>query len=379
VNDDEAAANYPGGVPNPERVGFISLSHLGGGHVDQTEAIAAVALRLGRPARFKDAAGYEQEIVGACVGADGARLAWIEARSKWLTSVMDIEFVLHATERGRETITWTVDTYNPFFGCQVGWMGWMGDDVVAIYREKHKTLIAVVRADAAPRLFEIEDEWMVIGGAVYYASRDDEGLAEGVLLPDLTRLSPIAGGAAARMTAPLRAPCAEDPRRFQGELRDLLFGGDAPQPEADLLIGALAHRFWDRWPEATNGYASGLGLPWLTPCWLPFYWHVMTQERGGGAHSMLDVLDRLAAQPDGGPPTSAVAAAAGYVRERSGVLAAACRAGALPRGSGCLFWIDWSVEAIEEDLPTFPEGFVRAFELLRPQHARWRTLGDRFR
>jgi hypothetical protein len=377
VKDDEAGANYPGGVPNPERVGFFSLSHLGGTHVDQSEAIAAVAVRLGRPARFKDAAGYEREIVGACVGADGARLAWIEARSKWLANVMDVDFVLHATDRGRETITWTVETYNPFFGCEVGWMGWMGDDVVALYREKHKTLVAVVRAGATPRLFEIEDDWTLTGDAVYYDSRDEEGLAEGVRLPDLTRLSPIAGSAAAQMTAPLRAPCATDPRRFQAELRDLLFGGDAPQPEADLLIGALAHRFWDRWPEATTGYASGLGFPWITPCWLPFYWHVMTQERGGGA--MLGVLDRLAAQPDGGPPTSAVTAAAGYVRERCRVLAAACRAGALPKESGCLFWIDWSVEAIQEDLPTFPEGFRRAFDLLRPQRQRWRGLGDRFR
>jgi hypothetical protein len=354
-------------------VGFISPAEGGQVDVDPTEAINEVARRLGRPPVRKDADGYEREIVGACVSADGARLAWIEGRSKLVGRIWDVEFVLHATVDGRETITWTVDTYNPFFGCAVGWMGWMGDDVVAVYREKHRTIVAVVRAGAAARLVAIDDEWSLTGDVVYYASEED-ALVEGMQLPTLARLTPLAASAVARMTEPLRAPLATDATAFQSELRGRLFGAEPPQPEADLVIGALAFRFWDQWPAVTESYDAIERFRFLSPRWLPFYWHVMTHPQDGGA--MLRLLDGLAAGTSDAIPTDALTAAAAYVRERSRVLAAACRAGALPAQSRCFFWVDWSRAAIEQYLRLFPEGFRRGFEGLRPEHERWRALGD---
>jgi hypothetical protein len=348
------------------------LSHLGVPSVDQTQAIRFVAEQLGRPVVYTDSEGYEREIVGAAAADGGRKMAWVEGRSKSIGNVMDVEFILHAKTSAADLPSWTVETYNPYFGCQVGYMGWSGEQVVLLYVEKHKTLLAVLGPSASPRLCPIGAEWWLAGDVVYFPSESEEELVEGVRIPDLTRMTPLAVRAVPRIKEPLCVPVPEDVPRFQSELRRALFGDDAPQPEADLVMGALAHRFWDRWPEVTAAYPDGLSNPWNSPCWLPFYWYLATQ--GKGTERLLPLLDSLAGRSAPEAPTSAVSAAVDYVCSRSRILAAACRAGALPDNAWCTFWVDWSLTAFLPYVDSFPQGFRDAFEVLRRHQKRWRTL-----
>jgi hypothetical protein len=371
-DEEGAGSNYPGGRPNPARLGFIQLSHLAVPSVDQTQAIRFVAEQLGRPVVYTDGQGHEREIIGAAAADGGRKMAWVEGRSKSVGKVMDVEFVLHASTSGVDLPSWTVETYNPYFGCEVGYIGWSGEQVVVLYVEKHKTLLAVVGPSASPRLCPIGPEWWLAGDVVHFSSESEEELVEGVRIPDLTRMTPLATPAMSRMKGPLCVPVPKNVPRFQTELRRELFGDDAPQPEADLVMGALAHRFWDRWPEVTDAYPHGLSNPWNSPRWLPFYWYLASQ--GNGAERLLTLLDSLAERAEREAPTSAVSAAVDYVSGRSRILAAACRAGALPDGTWCGFWVDWSLTAFLPYVDSFPRGFRDALEVLRRHEERWQKL-----
>lgn len=311
---------------------------------DLAEIIQKLCTRLGRPERFVDNRGYEHEIVGAAISDDGSRQAWIEGRSKWLNKeTMDIEYRLKAIVDGRQALDWEVATYNPFFGCDVGMMAWRQDTVVVVYTEKHQTIVASVPLSGVPRLFTIEHEWVLKDNAIYTLS-EAPGLVEGVTIPDLRRTLPLETG------APLRAlPLPEDAAAFRRELQAALFPPSAPAIEADMIVGSLAYRFWDRWPEPRTSYPHG--RRWNPPSWLPFYWHESLPKEDRGY--FLDLLDYGAAQKT-------------CVSRRCAAIADACRKGSLPEKVHDSFWAEWSVKAFEKSLDLFPDGFRRAFEILRP-------------
>jgi hypothetical protein len=308
-----------------------------------TEAIAAVCARLGRPVEVA-VDGEVNTIVGGVV--DGERVAWVEQR--WRSA--GYEDIDGYTLRTREW-AWEVDTYNPWFGCTVHCMRWYGDELAVVYSEKHLTIACVLDRGGAPRMRAVDYRWRLVGDTLVYAS-DARGLVERISLPELAPWAPLpalvmASELSAGTGEPLAPLCAER-RAFWREVARRLPKID--ERFVELLIGSLAYRFWEpREPVATTYqevYSADRG--WNTPCWLAFYW--VRTRAGAEGRARLAELDAIAGRRP-------MACGSG--------LAAACRAGRLPDGVSCYFWVDWSQAGFVAAEPLFPPGMWAAWLELR--------------
>ncbi len=328
---------------------------------EQVAAIAAACARLGVADEWIAEDGYEHAIVGAAV--EGSRVAWVERRSRMDGGYEDIDYYLRARVGDERVLEWIVDTYNPYFGCDVGFMRWFGERVAIVYREKHDTIVAVVdRADGA-RLREIDDRWRVAGDLVLTNSRA-RGLVEVVRLPDLARGAPLPRAVAETSPAWFERG---DPRA----LRAAIVARLGHQPLAGVLAGALAYRFWADDPPPSTTYDQERAHPWWNPpSWLPFYWHATLPPRE--AAQLLARLDELGGRDAVG--VDVVGLACAHVAARCRELAAACRAGKLPEETYCYFWAEWSQRAIEGAGGLFPAEFWELVLRLRPQAARLQAL-----
>jgi len=139
---------------------------------------------------------------------------------------------------------------------------------------------------------------------------------------------------------------------------------------AGLLVGALAWKFWAPEDAVVGRYEElpgSLGAH-NDPHWLPWYWQ---QELAGAqAQAVLTVMEgragREPAAPEAGVQGWRVELACRHVAERCVELAAACRAGRLPAGERCFFWVEWSQAGFAAGpRGRFPDGLWRVWEALR--------------
>ena len=372
--------NFPQGIPNPDKLGCgIDLS-LGAYFSDQSESVEAICKLLDRPVSYADADGYEGEVVGGTASDDSRRLAWIERRSKDLGGHVDVSFRLKATIDGKPVIDWEVETYNPFFGCHVGYMDWRGDHVVTIYREKHDTILCSVSRESAVRLIAISDRWQVVDGVVFSECHLPD-LIVAYSIPAVERLVPLPRSffSAVERQSALQTwrsrGFPQNAAEFWDALRLRLFGRSSPQPEADLIIGSLAYAFWDDWPRPTSEYRRGRDERWNSPCWLPYYWlDFLGPEADSPCLQMLEQLSAMVRpQPDAewGNLQCAVESAACCIAEQSSGILQAHRNGQLPDRAYCFFWVDWSQQEFRKTLDLFPAGFREAYTRLYPERHRW--------
>lgn len=333
-----------------------------------TAAIAAVCARLGRPVEVVGAGVERSTIVGGVV--DGGRVAWVEQRWRdaGYPDIEEYTLFMRAGD-GRER-AWIVETYNPWFGCEVYLLRWYGEEVVVVYREKHRTIVCTVGLTGAPRICIVDDAWQVVGDLVLYAS-DARGLVERVRLPDLGMCTPIPIGEAARDlsvgTCASAEPLEPDGAALWSRIEARLPGVSGAT--AELLIGALAVRFWDAVVPLSESYEEAYRRAhdrWNTPCWLPF--HAYRALEGAAAEVLLAELDAVAARVPAayGPAEASAELAARHIAVRCGELAAACRAGRLPEGATCHFWAEWSQEAFAAEESLFPRGMWRVWRGLAP-------------
>lgn len=352
-------------------------------HEDAETAIDEACARLGRPRRWVADDGYEHEIVGGAV--DGARVAWVERRCQDDGGYEDVDYFLRVADGGDLARAWTVDTYNPYFGCDVHELSFWTDRVVVIYTEKHCTIAAALALSGGVTMQEIASRWRISGEHLLWESGAARGLIERARLPDLARCVPLPRGlvdAQLEAGAPLPGPEPEplgDPAALQAAIARRLFGPRPPTPLAGLLIGALAWRFWD------EGHARGATYEdifhtndWNDPHWLPFHWHHVLG--GGERRALVAALEEVAARPPADPDAGGwrVELACRHIAERCGVLVSACRKGQLPEGERCYFWVDWSQEGLAAADPArFPADLWDVWRSLRPHAARLRALGER--
>jgi len=327
-------------------------------------AIAAVCVRLGRAVDVVRDGQVSTVVAGAI---DGERVAWVEQR--WRDAgYEDIDgYELYVDGAGSRM--WEIDTYNPWFGCTIHFMRWYGDDLVVIYSEKHHTIVCVLDQGGAPRMRVVHGRWQVVGDLVLYAS-EARGLVERIHLPDLGVCAPLpADEAAIDLTAGTCEPAAPLVAGTPAFWRQVALRlPEVDEVLAELLIGSLAYRFWEERPPVAStyeeAYAAASGR-WNPPCWLPFHW---LRTRGmAEAKALLAELEAVAARA----PTACNFAeapaelAARHIAARAGELAAACRAGRLPEGTSCSFWIEWSQVEFAAAKPRFPVAMWSEYQQLR--------------
>lgn len=182
----EAYRDYERYGPTPFGVGS-------GQSMDDAETvIRAVSELLTCPVRYVDANGYTHEITAGAVHPGIRAVASVHCKSKNLRNGhVDIEFRLKAQVDGRAVTDWIVQTYNPYFGCDVRYMGWHDGWVVMIYREKHHTYACSHSVAGDRQLVQLTDEWLVANNRITCRSEEPD-LVDRFGLPNLDRLPPMA-------------------------------------------------------------------------------------------------------------------------------------------------------------------------------------------
>jgi uncharacterized protein (TIGR02996 family) len=128
------------------------LAIVGGLHATTTEPdpkrIELVAQKLGRPVSYADHEGYERTITAAAVSGLHDSVAYVECRSQQRGAFLDINFYLRIRGSDGREMMQEVETYNPYFGCDVQFFDWFGDEALVIYREKRDTYICRFGVDS---------------------------------------------------------------------------------------------------------------------------------------------------------------------------------------------------------------------------------------
>jgi hypothetical protein len=79
---------------------------------------------------------------------------------------VDIRIYLVTSDGRHESVP--IETYNPFFGCDVRFFEWIESRAVLIYREKHDTYVYSFGDLWPPRFVEIERRWQIVGTQLGY-------------------------------------------------------------------------------------------------------------------------------------------------------------------------------------------------------------------
>lgn len=154
-------------------------------------AIEEAAKVLQRPPAFRDKRGYQCELLAAAVHPQVDRIAYVESRmrKRWWSAMWDVSIKIHLWRAGGQDRSVDIRSYNPFFGCEVEYFQWLGEEVVLIYTEKHETYACGFGSKWPPRFVEIKERWSIDGLVLtYWDSRDQ--LIGRLSIPDLTALPP---------------------------------------------------------------------------------------------------------------------------------------------------------------------------------------------
>jgi uncharacterized protein (TIGR02996 family) len=167
---------------------------VGGLHATPTDPdparVEAVAQALGRPVQYPDAEGYEISMHAAAASGLTGALAYLESRSQWQGGFHDIRYHLRLRDSAGREAAWEPETYNPFFGCRVGFLEWYGDVVLFIYREKHRTYVCRFGLNAPPKFQAIGDHWVLDGRHLGHRGYREQAISR-LSVPHLDPLPPL--------------------------------------------------------------------------------------------------------------------------------------------------------------------------------------------
>jgi hypothetical protein len=344
--------------------------------MEQVNLINRIAESLGRPASYIDSSGYKREITAGAIDEQN-RFAWVECRSKDNGGLVDIEFLLRITRDGELLRAWVLDSYNPYFGCDVQWMIWVGAHVVMIYQEKHEMMVASVPLEGDAKMVSINFPWEVRDDVVYFEGRGTE-LVEAISIPDLRPRIPLPTEWLKANIVPTREQnrLPDDIFRLQARFLYRFFGEHPPQPVADFLVGSLTSMYWDDFSEPADQYHEVRGRRGETPWLLPFFYY--RQLHADEDANYLSLLDQLAAiptvplEPEWSPMQCACESAAAHVKERAKLLAQACRTNQLPDDTSCFFWYEHAMKQFAERLERYPDGFREIYATVAREHEWWK-------
>jgi|GEM_PF-1461625 len=201
---DDAEPLFRKGNPNPRKLGFSPIRS-SAGNEPSPERLKEAAQVLRRERSFTDAAGYECELIAAAI-SETNRVAYVESRAKDIGPrpdgiggrEIDISIRIHLVQRDGTNSSVDIQSYNPFFGCDVRFFEWAGDTVVLIYREKHWTFACRFGDIWPPKFVKIENNWVLHEGQLAYMQRNEERVRR-LSFPELEELESLSRDEAAKM------------------------------------------------------------------------------------------------------------------------------------------------------------------------------------
>lgn len=153
---------FNGGSRKPHKYG-ISL-RASNGDAPDPKTIESAASLLGRDPCYVDRYGYKCELIAAAVQSPSNRVVYVESRAKkpWWSSMVDITIKIHYVDANGKSTSVDIESYNPFFGCDVGMIEWINDNVaLLIYTEKHWTFVYRIGDTWPPQFAKIDERWSI--------------------------------------------------------------------------------------------------------------------------------------------------------------------------------------------------------------------------
>ena len=198
---DENERLFDNGNANFKRFGR-PLRWSAGGEAD-AEMVLEAARILTREPLVIDGAGYECELFAAAISEAG-RVAYVESRAKdggpnphgYDGRQIDISIRIYLVKRDGTNLAADIESYNPFFGCDVRFFEWVGETVVLIYREKHSTYACRFGDVWPPKFIKIQDNWILHDRQLAYVRYKDEQVRR-LSFPELEELESLSRDSAA--------------------------------------------------------------------------------------------------------------------------------------------------------------------------------------
>ncbi len=187
-NDDKKA--YIEGVPNPDKLGFITTTYMGHEFGVFDKSIEEFCKYSCRNKSHVDKHGFEYEVIAAAKHSEDI-WGFLECKAKDDKGMVDITFTVYLSKQNKVVHSWEIESYNPYFGCDVSYIKWRSDSLVVIYEEKHDTYLAVVSLDATDKFKVIEYKWCLSNDTVYYRGYK-ETVVKQVVIPSLITKNDIA-------------------------------------------------------------------------------------------------------------------------------------------------------------------------------------------
>jgi hypothetical protein len=161
------------------------------------ERIETAARILGRAPFYKDGDGCEYEIIGAAISETGL-LAYLESQTKdgganphgFGGRHIDVSIRIHLFGSEGTNHSVEIESYNPFFGCDVRFFEWIGETVVLIYREKHWTFAYRFGDVWPPKFLKIEDDWLIHDNQLVHIGYKERSVRR-LSFPALDYLDPL--------------------------------------------------------------------------------------------------------------------------------------------------------------------------------------------
>ena len=82
-------------------------------------------------------------------------------------------------------------SYNPFFGCDVGFIGWLEKSALIIYHEKHETYLCRLAPGEAPVFAQIGHYWVINDWILGHWDWRATASVSRLSLPTLQQLAPL--------------------------------------------------------------------------------------------------------------------------------------------------------------------------------------------
>lgn len=183
---------FIGGRLNWHRYGMIQIRS-SSGEWPRAALIEEACAALGRVPGFRDNGGYDVEMIAAAINPASGAVAYVETRARegdvneYGETIIDVTIKIHNGTKSAD-----IESYNPYFGCDVRFFHWFDDVAVLIYREKHRTYLCRFNdIDWPPSFVEIGHKWLLKDGVVYYVGYKPKFVGR-ISVPDLQTLEPIA-------------------------------------------------------------------------------------------------------------------------------------------------------------------------------------------
>lgn len=185
----ESDRTFIGGNRNPWKYGISLRASNGDG--PNADDVARAATLLGREPFYIDDQGYECEIVAAAVHPDGRRVVYVQSRAKQAGQFVDITIKIHFVDDNGKSSAVDIESYNPFFGCDVGMLQWITDDVaLLIYSEKHWTFVYRIGDKWPPPFAKIEERWSIKDDVLSFMSYNAD-VVQRLRIPSLETLAAV--------------------------------------------------------------------------------------------------------------------------------------------------------------------------------------------